>query len=161
MVEVLFWAIIIVMFILSFVGLLYPVIPSVLLLWVGFLLYHFGMNGDALGWVFWSAMIVFTVILIVADIIANSFFVKKFGGSKWGERLAGVAVIVGSFIYPPFGILVVPFVTVLIVEMVQKRTVEEAFKASIGSLIGFLSGSFAKAFIQLVMIAAFVIGIIF
>ncbi|MUV38446.1 uncharacterized protein JNUCC1_02284 [Lentibacillus sp. JNUCC-1] len=161
MIDVIIWILIIAMFVLSFVGILYPIIPSVLVLWIGFVLYHFGINGDELGFLFWSVMVVFTVILIGADIIANSYFVKKFGGSKWGERLAGVAVIVGSFIYPPFGILVVPFVVVLVVEMVQKRTLQEAFRASIGSLIGFLSGALAKVVVQFIMIIAFFLGIIF
>jgi uncharacterized protein len=161
MVDILLWVIIVALFVLSFVGVIYPIIPSVLLIWIGFLLYQFGINGEELGWVFWTIMIVFTVLLFVADILANSFFVKKFGGSKWGERGAAIAVIVGSFIMPPFGIIVIPFLAVLIIEMVQKRTFNEAFKASIGSLLGFLSGTFAKVFVQIIMIILFIIGVIF
>src|SRR5699024_7642388 len=97
----------------------------------------------------------------VADIIANSYFVKRFGGSKLGERAAAVAVIVGSFIYPPFGIIFVPFLVVLFVELLQKRSMGEAFRSSIGSLIGFLSGSFAKVVVQLIMILWFFILILF
>ncbi|WP_047980999.1 DUF456 domain-containing protein [Ornithinibacillus contaminans] len=161
MVDVIIWVLIIALFILSFVGVIYPIIPSVLLLWIGFLLYQFGINGDELGFVFWSIMIVFTVILFVADIVANSYFVKKFGGSKWGERVAALAVIVGSFIVPPFGIIIVPFVAVLVMEMLQRRTIQEAFKAAVGSLLGFLSGTFAKVFVQIIMIILFIINVIF
>jgi len=106
-------------------------------------------------------MIAFTIILLLADIIANSYFVKKYGGSKWGERGAAVAVIVGSFIIPPFGILVVPFAVVLLIEMMQKRTINEALRASFGSLIGFLSGTFAKVVLQFVMIVWFFIVVLF
>jgi uncharacterized protein len=161
MVDIIIWIIIVALFILSFIGVIYPIIPSVLLIWIGFLLFQFGINGEELGIIFWIIMVVFTVILFAADIIANSFFVKKFGGSKWGERGAAIAVIVGSFIIPPFGIIIIPFITVLIIEMVQKRTIQEAFKASIGSLLGFLSGTFAKVFIQIVMIILFVLNVIF
>ncbi|WP_042142342.1 DUF456 domain-containing protein [Paucisalibacillus sp. EB02] len=161
MVDIIIWIIIVALFILSFIGVIYPIIPSVLLIWIGFLLYQFGINEDELGFIFWTIMVVFTVILFAADIIANSFFVKKFGGSKWGERGAAIAVIVGSFIIPPFGIIIIPFIAVLVIEMVQKRTIHEAFKASIGSLLGFLSGTFAKVFIQIVMIILFIFSIIF
>lgn len=161
MVDILLWILIVVMFLLSFVGLIYPIIPSVLVIWVGFLVYQFGINGDELGYIFWTIMVIFTVILFVADILANSYFVKKFGGSKWGERGAAVAVIVGSFIIPPFGIIIIPFIAVFIIEVIQKRTITEAFKASIGSLLGFLGGTLAKVIIQLVMIVLFVINIIF
>src|SRR5690625_228646 len=161
MLDILIWIIIIILFILSFAGVIFPIIPSVLVIWLGFLLYHFVLNPDELNFFFWVAMIAFTIILILADIIANSYFVKKYGGSKWGERGAAVAVIVGSFIIPPFGILVVPFAVVLLIEMMQKRTINEALRASFGSLIGFLSGTFAKVVLQFVMIVWFFIVVLF
>ncbi|HLS08154.1 DUF456 domain-containing protein [Lentibacillus sp.] len=161
MLDIIVWIIIIALIIASFAGVIFPIIPSPLVLWVGFLLYHFVINADELTWFFWTAMAVLTAILIVADVIANSYFVKKYGGSKWGERGAAIAVIVGSFIIPPFGILVIPFITVLIIELTQAKTFEEAIRASIGSLIGFLGGAVAKVVIQLVMIVWFFIVIIF
>lgn len=161
MVDILIWVVIIAMFVLSFVGIIYPIIPSPLVLWIGFVLYHFAISRDELSFIFWISMGILTVVLIVSDIVANSYFVKKFGGSKWGERAAGIAVIIGSFIIPPFGILIIPFITVLIVETIQKRTIKEAFRASIGSLIGFLSGAVAKVVIQLIMIVWFILVVIF
>lgn len=160
-IDILIWLAIIALFILSFIGLIYPIIPSSLLIWVGFILYHFFVNNDELTLTFWTVMAVFTVILIVADIVANSYFVKKFGGSKWGERGAAIAVIVGSFIIPPFGILIVPFITVFLIEIIQRRTMNEAIRSSFGSIIGFLSGTFAKIVIQMIMIIWFIIVILF
>lgn len=157
MLEIIIWVIIIALFIISFAGVVFPIIPSVLVLWIGFLLYHFVINANELNLTFWIAMVVFTIILIGADIIANSYFVKRYGGSKWGERGAAIAVIFGSFIIPPFGIIIVPFVVVFIIELLQKRTVQNAFRASIGSLIGFLGGALAKIVIQFIMIIWFFI----
>ncbi|MGY0693627.1 DUF456 domain-containing protein [Virgibacillus sp. FSP13] len=159
-VDILIWITIVALFILSFAGIIYPIIPSPLVIWIGFLLYHFVIDAEELTVLFWVAMSILTVILIGADIIANSYFVKKFGGSKWGERGAGVAVILGSFIMPPFGIIVLPFIVVFTIEMIQKRTTGEAVRASFGSLIGFLSGAAAKVIIQLIMIVWFIIVVI-
>ncbi|WP_077302707.1 DUF456 domain-containing protein [Virgibacillus pantothenticus] len=161
MVDIVIWILIIALFILSFVGIIFPIIPSVFVLWGGFLLYHFFLNPNELTLSFWIAMGIITLLLVGADIIANSYFVKKYGGSKWGERGAAVAVIVGSFIIPPFGILIVPFLTVFIIELLQQRTVQEALWASFGSLIGFLGGAVAKIIIQLFMIAWFLVVILF
>lgn len=160
MLDIIIWIVIVALFILSFAGIIFPIIPSPLVLWVGFLLYHFVLNSNEITVMFWIAMGILTVLLIVSDIIANSYFVKKFGGSKWGERGAAVAVIVGSFIIPPFGILIIPFVAVLVIEMVQKKSSQEALYASIGSLIGFLSGAVAKVVIQVIMIIWFFVAII-
>lgn len=161
MLDIIIWIVIVVLFILSFISVIFPVIPGPLVLWIGYLLYHFVINDGELTVLFWVGMAILTVILIVSDVIANSYFVKKFGGSKWGERGAGVVVIIGSFIYPPIGIIVLPFIVVIIIEMTQKRTAKEAFRASVGSLIGFLGGAVAKVVLQLVMIGWFVIEVIF
>ncbi|SHN31494.1 DUF456 domain-containing protein [Gracilibacillus kekensis] len=157
--EIVWWVLIVACFVLAFIGIVFPIIPSVLVIWIGFFLYQFLLTAENIGWIFWIAMIIWTLILIFADIVANSYFVKKFGGSKTGERLAAVGVIVGSFIIPPFGIIIVPFVLVVVAELIQKKTTQEAFKAALGSLIGFLSGTFAKIIIQLIMIIWFFIAI--
>ncbi|GAB2552543.1 DUF456 domain-containing protein [Gracilibacillus alcaliphilus] len=157
--DIVWWLLIIVCFVLAFLGIIFPMIPSVLALWVGFFIYQFVMAAENIGTIFWIAMAVLTIILIVSDIIANSYFVKKFGGSKAGERIAAVGVIVGSFIIPPFGIIIVPFILVIIAELFQQRTLAEAFKATFGSLMGFLSGNFAKIVIQIIMIIWFFIAI--
>ncbi|NWO14984.1 MULTISPECIES: DUF456 domain-containing protein [Virgibacillus] len=161
MLEIVIWILIIALFVLSFAGIIFPIIPSVFVLWGGFLLYQFALNPNELTLSFWIGMGIITALLVGADIIANSYFVKKYGGSKWGERGAAVAVIIGSFIVPPFGILIVPFLTVFIIELLQQRTVQEAFRASFGSLIGFLGGTVAKIVLQFVMIVWFFVVIIF
>ncbi|MFD1850804.1 DUF456 domain-containing protein [Oceanobacillus bengalensis] len=161
MLDFIIWIVIIALFLLSFIGILYPIIPSVIVLWGGFLLYQFVINPDELNALFWIVMVLFTAFLFIADILANSYFVKKYGGSKWGERGAAVAVIVGSFIIPPFGVVVVPFLVVFVIELLQKRAPGEAIRASIGSLFGFLGGSVAKVLIQFIMIVWFFIVVWF
>ncbi|MCA0969511.1 DUF456 family protein [Halobacillus litoralis] len=153
--DIIIWILIIACFIASFASIIFPIIPGPLVLWIGFLAYFFFLDGDPLSTFFWVGVIVLTILLIVSDIIANSYFVKKYGGSKWGERLAAVGVIIGSFIIPPFGIIIVPFVLVIVTELIQKRTTNDAMKAAIGSLFGFLSGTVAKVVIQLVMVIWF------
>src|SRR5690606_32501132 len=120
--EILWWVLIVVSFIAAFAGMIFPIIPSVLMLWIGFLINQFLLTDVNIGWGFWIAMSIWTVILIFADIIANSYFVKKYGGSKAGEGVAAIGVIVGSFIIPPFGIVIVPFIAVFITELIIKKT---------------------------------------
>lgn len=152
------WIIIIASFIVSYIGLIYPVLPSPLFLWIGLLTYQFGINSEELSLWFWLTMAILTFILIISDIIINSKAVKHYGGSKWGERMAGVGVIAGSFVFPPFGVILVPFILVLITELAQKREMEEAFKSSLGALIGFLGGTVAKLFIQTFIIIWFLLS---
>jgi uncharacterized protein len=156
----LLWIIIIACFILSFVGLVYPIIPSVLVIWVGVLLYHFGINHHELSWISFTMLGLLTILIFLADYLVNLHFVDKAGGSKWGMRAATIGLIVGSFVIPPFGVIIVPFALVLLVELVQKKTFQESMKVAVATLIAFLSGTFAKAVIQLIMIGVFVLDVI-
>lgn len=149
------WIVILVLFILSFVALIYPVLPSVTAVWSGFLLYHFLINPSILTTFFWISMVILTGILLFMDIFASSLSVKHFGGTKQGERGAALAVLIGSFIFPPFGIILLPFIVVFLVELKQDQTIKAALRSSIGSLVGFLSGRLAEGIIQLAMILWF------
>lgn len=153
--TVILWLCIIAAFVLAFIGLIKPIIPSVLVLWVGFLIYQFGFHNGNLSWVFYASMILFTVFILVADFIMNKYFVNKFGGSKLSELVALVGVIVGCFVFPPFGIIIVPFVAVLVVEMIQEPNLTKALKASFGSVVAFLASSVAQAIIMIIMVIWF------
>lgn len=153
--SILVWSIIILLFIASFAGFIFPIVPSVLVLWAGFGLYYVGISREELSIVFWIGMLLLTVIMFLADFLANSYFVKKYGGSKWGEWTAVIAIIAGSFVIPPFGIIVVPFLAVLAVELIILKNIKQAFLVAYATLVAFLSGTLAKVVIQLIMIGWF------
>lgn len=157
--EILWWTLIVISFILGFVGVIVPVIPSVLMYWVGFLIYHFLINSDDLSWMFWVIAFVLTLIVLFSDFIANSYFVKRYGGTKQGEIAAIAGVILGMFIYPPFGIILVPFFLVLLVEFIFSRDFDQALKASIGSLLAFVSSSVFNVVIYILLIIWFLLDV--
>ncbi|RIO53986.1 DUF456 domain-containing protein [Staphylococcus pasteuri] len=150
--TVLLWSLITIAFILAFVGLVKPVIPSVLVLWVGFLIYQFGFHNGRLSWVFYIAMVIFTILIFLADFLMNKYFVGKYGGSKFGEYGAIIGVIIGCFVVPPFGIIIVPFVLVLIIELIQGYDLKKAIKVSCGSIIAFLASTIAQAIVMFIMV---------
>lgn len=158
--DIIFWIIIIACFIISFIGLVYPIIPGVLMIWAGVLLYNFGIHTDELTWMTWAMLAVLTLLLFLADYLANLHFVEKAGGSKWGMRAATLGLILGSFVIPPFGVIILPFLFVFITEMVQKKTVNNSSKVAFATVIAFLSGTFAKLVIQLIMIIVFFIDVV-
>lgn len=148
-------------FLVSFLAFIFPVIPGILGLWGGFLIYHFGINDGELTTVFWIVQILFTALIFIADFIANSYFLKKYGSTKWGERIGMVSIIIGSFFFPPFGLIIIPFLSVFAAELMQKKTAKEAFLVGFATVIGFLSSTVAKAIVQIIMIIIFVCYIMF
>lgn len=154
------WTLVILAFLSAFVALVMPMIPGILMMWVGFFIYHFAINNDELSWFFWIAMATLTIIILISDYVLGSRFVKKFGGSKAGELTAAIGIILGSFFFPPFGIIILPFVAVFIVELLIQQDFKRAKDASIGSLLGFLTSTVAKFIILIIMIIWFIFDII-
>ncbi len=51
--AILCWALIIISFVVSFVGLVYPIIPSVLFVALGFVIYGLFYDFSSYSWLFW------------------------------------------------------------------------------------------------------------
>ena len=115
------------MFVLAFVGLIadYSINASHV---DSFIIYQIGFNDGRLSWIFYVAMILFTLFILVADFMMNKYFVNRFGGSKVGEYTALVGVIVGFLVFPPFGIILVPLIAVFVVELLNGFDFKKAFK---------------------------------
>ncbi len=65
------------------------------MLWVGFLINQIRFHDGRLSWVFYVAMTIFTIFILIADFVMNKYFVSCFGGTKIGEYIALIGVIVG------------------------------------------------------------------
>lgn len=159
--EMYSWLLIIVSFIVSFIGIVVPIIPGILFLWLGFLAYHFLIDANDLNVFFWVMMVLFTIIILGSDFVINYYFVDQFGGSNWSKWGAIVGVFIGIFVYPPLGMIVLPLLIVIGIELMLKKTFKQALKAALGTLAGFLSSAVAKVFIQIVMIVIFIMFILF
>lgn len=159
--EIIYWVIISVLFLISFIGLVYPIIPGVLFLVAGFIVYGFLFSFSPLNWFFWSVQLLFVILLFGADAIANMVGVKKFGGSKAGIWGSTIGLLIGPFIIPILGIIIGPFLGALIAEIaVNKKGLKESIKIGIGSVVGFISSVVTKGVIQIIMIAYFLIRVL-
>lgn len=154
--EVIAWIIISTLFVIAFIGLIYPIIPSVLFIVGGFIAYGLFFSFSELPWWFWLIQVLFVLLLFGADTVSNIVGVKKFGGSKAGMWGSTIGLLVGPFVIPFFGILVGPFLGAVIAELiVSKSSMKKAVTVGIGSVVGFITSVVTKGTIQLIMIAIF------
>jgi uncharacterized protein len=159
--ELMYWSIIILLFIVAFIGLVYPVIPSVLFLLAGFLLYGVFFNFQPFNWYFWVIQGLFVALLFIADYIANMIGIKKYGGSKAGIWGSTIGIIVGPFVIPFLGILIGPFIGAIGAELIfNKRNITDSLKIGFGSVIGFISSVITKTILQILMIIYFFIVVL-
>lgn len=154
--ELMYWIIIIALFVISFVGLIYPILPSVLFLFGGFLLYGVFFSFEPFNWFFWVVQGLFLVLLFGADFVANMIGVKKYGGTKAGIWGSTIGILVGPFVIPFLGIIIGPFLGAILAEwLVNKKEFKDAMKIGFGSVIGFISSVVTKGIIQALMILYF------
>lgn len=154
--EIFAWIVILLFFAVGFVGLIYPIIPAVLFIFGGFVVYGLFFEFSDLPWWFWLIESLFVVLLFGADALANAFGVKKFGGSKAGLWGSTIGLIVGPFVIPIAGILVGPFLGAILAELIfNKSTIKQSVKSGIGSVVGFITSVFTKGIIQIIMVVLF------
>ncbi|WP_071460140.1 DUF456 domain-containing protein [Bacillus massilinigeriensis] len=156
--EYLYWGIIILLFTAAFAALFIPVIPGVLALFGGFLLYGVFFTFEPFDWMFWTVQGLFVLLLFGADYAANMLGVKKFGGSKAGIWGSTIGLLVGPFVIPVAGIIAGPFLGAFVAEIIiHRRGIAKAAKIGIGSVVGFITSILTKGVIQGAMLLYFLI----
>lgn len=154
--AILAWTIIIILFVIAFIGLVYPIIPSVIFIAAGFIVYGLFYSFEPFGVLFWSVQILFVILLFGADYVSNMIGVKKYGGTKAGIWGSTIGILVGPFVIPVAGILLGPILGAIIAELiVHRRPIKEAVLVGFGSLVGFISSVITKGIVQAVMVIYF------
>ncbi|WP_052807390.1 DUF456 domain-containing protein [Risungbinella massiliensis] len=140
--NMLWWGLIILLFVLSYVGLIVPGIPDAPLMMGGFLVYHFLIDDQSLSWWFWITMGILIVVMVTLDWISGGLAAKKLGGSKGTLIAAPLGVL--CFFWLPFGVVLGPFLMCLILELCHKKPFTTAVKVAAGTVVGFISNIVVK-----------------
>ena len=73
------------------------------------------------------------------------YSVKVFGGGRASTIGVVVGIILGVFLFPPFGVIVGPFLGAYVGAIIESDfDLIKSFKIAFGSLVGFLGGTILK-----------------
>lgn len=133
-----------ILFIISgILGGVLPVLPGPPLSYVGLILLHlterYQFSTNFL--VIWG---IITIVVYLLDYFIPVWGTKKFGGSKRGVWGSIIGLLVGMFLFPPFGIIVGPFAGAVLGELSGGKQSKEALRSGFGSFVGFLVGTLLK-----------------
>lgn len=137
-------------------GLLLPVVPGAPLLFLGLLFGAWAENFRYVGvgtLLFLAAMAAMTYVVEYA---ASILGVRRYGGSKRAMAGAAAGGIIGLFLGIP-GILFGPFAGAVVGELSLRRSLNEAGRAGIGSVVGLAIGLAGKFAIGIAMIGLFLL----
>ncbi|MCE4565306.1 DUF456 domain-containing protein [Maribellus sp. CM-23] len=124
-------------------GCVLPVIPGPPLSYIGLLMLHFTTRYQfsTTFLVIWGIV---TVVVYVIDYLIPVWGTKRFGGSKRGVWGSLIGLVIGLFFFPPFGIIIGPFLGAVIGELTAGKDHGSALKSGFGSFMGFLLGTLLK-----------------
>ncbi len=137
------------------IGCFFPGLPGPILSYLAVFLLHlsdYGMFSNS----FLIQFALLTLIVTVLDYFLPIWGTKKFGGTKRGVWGAGIGLFLGMLFFPPFGIIIGPFIGALVGELTGGKEFISAIKSSFGSLLGFLAGTVLKLVITGLMLFYFV-----
>ncbi len=165
MIDYLLLVISILLILVGIVGCILPIIPGPPLSFIGIIIANFTRFADfSTNTLFFLGAL--AIIVQALDYIVPVWGTKKFGGSKYGVWGSTIGLIVGIILLPmlgivlgPFGLIGIlggPFFGALIGETIAGKQSDKAFKAAIGSFIGFLAGTFMKLTTSIVITIFFV-----
>lgn len=151
-----FWTTLVIMLVGLF-GLIVPVFPGIMVIWLAALGYGVATGFTTLGWVLFA---VITVLFITGAVIDNVLMSAKAHkeGAAWSSLILGVlAGILGTIFFPPFGGLIAAPVVVLLLEYIRQRDFKKALLTLRGLAIGWGSAFVVRFFIGAAMIGIWLV----
>ncbi|MBS3900584.1 MAG: DUF456 domain-containing protein [Dethiobacter sp.] len=149
----------VILFVLGLAGIVLPVLPGIILIYIGMLLYGIMTQFATLDANFFLLQGLVVLLAFGLDFVATAVGTKRFGGSKnavWG---AVIGIFVGLFLFGPFGIILGSFLGAIIAEIMLGKKMNIAVRSGFGTLIGIVGATALKIIIGVLMIVAFFFSI--
>ena len=156
MIDVLVSILVGIMMLLGLLGTVLPVLPDVIMIWAGALIYGLVVGwGQSGGWLF-AVISVLGILGLLSDALVSGAGARQ-GGASIGSTLGGLAVgLVGLITAGPLGFLGGILLGTFTLEYIRNRDPELALKATFGMGLGYGASFIVKLLLGLGMIAAWI-----
>lgn len=151
--------VLIITFVIMFVGVLgtiLPVLPGTVLILLGALFYAVVEGFQSVGWLTLVVLGLLTVVATTADIWAGGLGARAGGASGWSLLVGMLGGLVGLIFFSLPGAILGTVLGVLIGELIRVRDWRRAIKAGSGWAAGWLLSVAIQLGLGLVMVVIFV-----
>ena len=123
-------------------GCILPFLPGPPVAYLGLILLHFT---DKVQYTTTQLIVWLLIVLVVQvlDYFTPMLGSKYSGGSRWGNWGCIIGTLIG-LLFLPWGVIFGPFLGAVIGELLGNKEFSQALRSGVGSLIGFLLGTFLK-----------------
>jgi len=155
-IDILLWILATILVCGGLVGLVFPVLPGVPILYAGLFVAAWAEDFAYVGSKTLIILGIMTALSYVLDFLAGAFGAKRFGASRRAVVGATLGAIVGIFFGIP-GILLGPFIGAVLGELSNHPDLKAAGLAGVGATLGLALGVAAKLALAFTMLGIFVI----
>jgi len=139
-------------------GVVIPVLPDIVLIWLSALGYGLIVGWGAWGGWLFAGITLMAVIAIASDIWASGVGAKV-GGASMRSILIGIVLGLIGLIFTPIGAVIGFLVGVFISEYVRLQDTEKALRGVFGVSIGYGASFGVKLILSILMIAAWLVWV--
>lgn len=133
-------------------------LPGIWLVFAGAVLAAFLGDFQEISWWWIALFLLFALFGSLLDNLVVLFSTKKFGAGRWGMAGAIVGMIVGFFVGGFIGVILGPLVGVVLFEvLIDKKSVRQAFKAGLGTVVGFILSIVLKFGLSLAIVGCVIL----
>lgn len=139
-------------------GCILPFLPGPPVAYLGLVLLHFT---DKVQYTTTQLIVWLLIVLVVQvlDYFTPMLGSKYSGGSRWGNWGCIIGTLIG-LLFLPWGVIFGPFLGAVIGELLGNKEFSQALRSGVGSLIGFLLGTFLKFVVCGYFFYQFIVGFI-
>ena len=123
--------------IIGLAGSILPALPGAPLSFAGLVLLCFCDGADISSTSIWVSAIFLTIVSVL-DYVAPIWLTNASGGSKQATRGSIAGLIAGLFFFPPWGLVIGPFIGAFVGELMTHATTGKALKVAMMSFVGFV-----------------------
>ena len=154
--AILLWILAAALIVAGIAGMMLPMLPGAPLLFGGLLVGAWAEDFHYVGTGTLVVLALLAVLTYVVDFFSTVLGAKRFGAS--GRAMAGAAIgaVVGIFL-GLIGVLIGPFIGAMLGELSNRRDLQAASMAGIGTTIGLLLGTAVKLALAFTMVGLFAV----
>jgi uncharacterized protein YqgC (DUF456 family) len=141
-------------------GIIVPILPGMLLVWLTLLAYAWITDFAVITWWMFAILTLVALVTGLSNIWLPYLGAKKTGAAKRAIFLGFVGGIIGTFIMPLVGTVIGYALGIILGELLKHRDLRQAIKASIGGVAGWTISTVVELAGALTIILVFVLVVL-
>ena len=154
MMDVVLWAVAVILVGVGIVGIVLPAVPGTILIFAGLLVAAWADDFTRVGPLILVIIAIIGIATYGVDFIASALGAKHLGASKRAMAGAALGTVLGFFLGLP-GIIIGPFLGAIAGELTVHRDWKRVGKAGLAAWIGFVIGTAVKVALAFLMVGLF------